>query len=101
MEANDDMGDANGTNDGDDNGPLDDIAGEVRSPGIIEIDIVISYTSISIAEWRAKFGKKGIAIPSDDRRGRGLGGKVGGHDTQPGVAASIQDGRDVSNKRWG
>lgn len=101
MQTDDDMGDANRANDGDDNGPLDDIAGEVGAPGIIEIDIIIGDASISITERGAKLGKKGNAIPTDDRRRGGLGGEVGGHDTQPGVAASIPDCRDDPNARWG
>lgn len=94
METNDDMGDANGADNGHDNGSLDDIAGKVGTPGVVEIDIIIGDTSVAITEWRAKLGEKRIAIPTENRRGGGLGGKVGGHDTQPGVAASIPDDRD-------
>lgn len=101
METDDDMGDADGANDGDDHGPLDDIAREVGAPGIVEIDVIIGDASISITERGAKLGKKGIAIPTDDRRRGGLGGRVGGHDTQPGVAASIPDCRDDPNEKWG
>jgi hypothetical protein len=100
METDDNMGDANRANDGDNNGPLDDIAGKVRAPGIVEIDVIIGDASISITERGAKLGKKGIPIPTDDRRRVGLGGKVGGHD-QPGIAASIPDCRDDPDERWG
>lgn len=95
MQTDDDMGDANGANDGEGDSALDDIAGEVGAPGIIEIDIVIGNAAISITEWGAKLGQERIVIPTDDPRRGGLGGKVGGHDTKARVTASIPDGGEA------
>lgn len=90
-EADDYMGDAHWLDDRQENRAFDHVAGEIRAPWVVQINVVIGDVSVAWAERRAKLGQKGVAIPTG-RRGGGLEGEVGGHDTQPRFAASIQDG---------
>lgn len=83
------MRDANGPYDGHHDGAFDDIAGEVGAPWVIRVDIEVGDASISLTERGAKLGQERVAIPTG--RQRGLGWRVGGHDTQPPFTASIQD----------
>ena len=80
--------------DGHQNRTSDHVTGEVGAPWIVEVDVKVGDASISVTEGRAKLGQEGVAIPTD-RRGSRLRRKIGGHDTLPPFAASIQDGVDV------
>lgn len=89
MKTYDYMCDANGSYNGHNDGAFDDITGEVGAPWVIWVDIEVGDASISLTERGAKLGQERVAIPTG--RQRGLGWRVGGHDTQPPFTASIQD----------
>lgn len=83
-EADDYMGDAHRLDDGQENRAFDHIAGEIRAPWVVQINVVIGDVSVALAERGAKLGQKGVAILTG-RRGGGLGGEIGGHDTRRGL----------------
>ena len=83
------MCDANGSYNGHNDGAFDDITGEIGAPWVIRVDVEVGDASISLTERGAKLGQERVAIPTG--RQRGLGWRVGGHDTQSPFTASIQD----------
>jgi hypothetical protein len=93
METDHNVCNANRFDNGHKNRAFDNVTGKVGAPWIVKVDVIVGDASIATAERGAKLGQEGVAIPTD-RRGRRLGGRVGGHDTLPPIAASIQDGFD-------
>lgn len=92
MKTDHNMRDAHRLDNGHQHRAFDHVAGEVRAPWVVQINVIVGDVPAALAERRAKLGQEGVAIPTG-RRGGGLGGRrVGGHDTQPLFAASIQDG---------
>lgn len=92
VQTDNEMCNADGTHDGQDDGALDDIAGEVCAPGIVGFDVEVGDVAIAVGEMGAETGQErggaisGTGVEGHDihesgrqvgEQGRRVGGRVG------------------------